>query len=559
MSTVVLSWIVKKVQIMKKLYVIMLLLVFFSCSGRLDQEAQVITSVLTIEQKIGQLMMFALPGDSLNRENIELIRKYLPGGVVFFGYNFSEKSDLSSFTSDLQSLAMEYSGLPLFISTDQEGGRVVRLKTGITRFPGNFALGITENYKDIEKMARITGMSLRMKGINMNLAPVLDVNINPLNPVINTRSFGSNPEVVAKAGSAYIKGIQKAQCIAAAKHFPGHGDTEFDSHHVLPVINHDMERLKKVEFLPFYSALKAKVECVMSAHIRFPLIDDSNEPATLSHFFLTKILREEMKFKGIAMTDDLEMNAVSAKKNIGEVAVKSFLAGTDIILVSSYGKNISVIYNALLLAVKEGVIEMERLNESVNRIIELKLRYKIAGFDKEENQIYLNDLMYTEKEKKFLDEKDDINRSLSREALFYSGDGEIFSRSEKGKRKYVSSNKAFRDSLDLLPGDNIYYSADQALSSINKSGESENFTVVLQTYRINRGYVESIYRRIKNAGGNLLIVYSGSPFELSGWETEIPVLFTFSFTEESMQQAAFCLNGRFVPKKNINTLTGFRD
>ncbi len=544
---------------MKKLYVIILLSIFFSCSRGLEQEAQIVTSALTIEQKIGQLMMFALPGDSLNRENIELIRKYLPGGVVFFGYNFSEKSDLSRFTGDLQSLSMENSGIPLFISTDQEGGRVVRIKADITRFPGNFALGVTENYNDIEKMARITGMNLRMKGINMNLAPVLDVNINPLNPVINIRSFGSNPEVVAKAGAAYIKGIQSAQCIAVAKHFPGHGDTEFDSHHVLPVINHDMERLKKVELLPFYSAVKAKVEGVMSAHIHFPFIDESNEPATLSHFFLTEILREEMKFKGITITDDLEMNAVSGKMNIGDAAVKSFLAGADVILVSSYGKNVSVIYHALLLAVKEGIIEMDRLNESVNRIIELKLRYKIAGFDKEENQIYLNDLMYTEKEKKFLDEKDDINRSLSREALFYSGDGEIFSRSEKGKRKYVSSNKAFRDSLDLLPGDNIYYSADQALSSINKSGESENFTVVLQTYRINRGYVESIYRRIKNAGGNLLIVYSGSPFELSGWETEIPVLFTFSFTEESMQQAAFCLNGRFVPKKNINTLTGFRD
>ncbi len=532
---------------------------FFSCSGRLDQEAQVITSALTIEQKIGQLMMFALPGDSLNRENSELIRKYLPGGVVFFGYNFSEKSDLPSFTSGLQSLAMENSGIPLFISTDQEGGQVVRLKTGITQFPGNFALGVTENYKDIEKMARITGMSLRMKGINMNLAPVLDVNINPLNPVINTRSFGSNPEVVAKAGSAYIKGLQSARCIAVAKHFPGHGDTESDSHHVLPVINHDMERLKRVELFPFYKALKAKVEGVMSAHIRFPLVDESNEPATLSHFFLTRILREDMKFKGIAITDDLEMNAASGKMNIGEVAVKSFLAGTDIILVSSYGKNVSAIYNSLLQAVKEGVIEMGRLNESVSRIIELKLRYKIAGYNKEEKQIYLNDFVYTEKEKNFFAEKDDINSKLSREALFYSGEGELFLRSENGKRKYVSSNKAFRENLDVLSGDSIYYSAEQALSSIKKSSETENFTIVLQTYRINKGYVESVYRRIKNAGGNLLIVYSGNPFKLSGWETEIPVLFTFSFTDESMKEAAFCLNGRFAPKKSINALTGFRD
>lgn len=544
---------------MKKIYIIILLSFFLSCSGRMDQEAQIITSALTIEQKIGQVLMFALPGDSLNKENSELLHNYLPGGVIFFGYNFSKKKDLSGFTNDLQSLAMDRYGIPLFISTDQEGGRVVRIKNDITQFPGNFAAGVTGNYKDIEKMARVTGMELRLKGINMNLAPVLDVNNNPLNPVINNRSFGSSPEVVVKAGAAYIKGIQSARCIAAAKHFPGHGDTESDSHHVLPVINHDMERLKKVELLPFYKALKAKVECVMSAHIRFPFIDESEEPATLSHFFLTKLLREEMKFKGIAMTDDLEMNAASGKMNIGEAAVKSFLAGTDIILVSSYGKNIPVIYNALLLAVKDGVINMKRLDESVNRIIELKLRYKIAAFNEEEKQIYLNDFVYTEKEKKFLNEKDNINRSLSREALFYSGDEDLYSRSENEKRKYVSSNNAFRVSLDIMPEDDIFYSAEQALSSIKRGDKSEKFTIVLQTYRINRGYVQSLYRRIKNAGGNLLIVYSGNPFDLSGWETDIPVLFTFSFTDESMKQAALCLNGSFVPKKNINALTGFRD
>lgn len=544
---------------MKKLYITILLSLFCSCSGRMDQEAHIITSALTLEQKIGQVMIFALPGDSLNRENKELISRYLPGGVIFFGYNFSEKKDLSRFTDDLQSVAMENYGIPLFISTDQEGGRVIRVKNEITQFPGNFALGVTGNYKDIKKMARVTGMELRMKGINMNLAPVLDVNNNPLNPVINTRSFGSNPEVVAKGGAAYIKGIQNARCIAVAKHFPGHGDTESDSHHVLPVINHNMERLKKVELVPFYRAFKAKVEGVMSAHIHFPLIGEGDKPASLSRFFLTYLLRGEMKFNGIVMTDDLEMNAASGKMNIGEAAVKSFLAGSDVILVSSYGKNISVIYNSLLSAVKDGTISMERLNESVKRIIELKLRYKIAGYKEEGNEIYLNDFKYSENEKKFLIQKDDINTILSRGAIFYSGDMELYSRGENEKRKYVSSNKAFRKNLDLIPGDDIFYSAEQALSSINKKGESESFTIVLQTYKINRGYVQSLYRRIKNAGGNLLVVYSGNPFDLTGWESEIPLLFTFSFTDESMKQAALCLNGRFVPLKKINSLTGFRD
>lgn len=559
MSTVVLDNRIKKGQIMRKLYIIILLSIFSSCSGRMDQEARTIISALTLEQKIGQLLMFALPGASINRENIELIRRYLPGGVVFFGYNFSETSDLPGFTNDLQTLAMENYGIPLFISTDQEGGRVIRITKDITQFPGNFALGVTGNYKDIEKMARFTGMELRMKGINMNLAPVIDVNNNPLNPVINNRSFGSSPEVVAKAGSAYIKGIQSARCIAVAKHFPGHGDTESDSHHLLPVINHDLKSLKNVELVPFDSAFKAKVECVMSAHIRFPFIEEGDKPATLSHLFLTDLLRGEMKFNGIVMTDDLEMNAVSGKMDLGEAAVQSFLAGSDVILVSSYGKNIPLIYNALLSAVKEGVISMERLDDSVKRIIELKLRYKIAGFNEEENQVYLNNFEYKENEKRLLAEKDEINRNLSRGAISYSGDGALYSRAENEKRKYVSSNIAFRGSLDIMPGDDIFYSAEHALSSINRSGDPEVFTVVLQTYRINKVYLQSLSRRIKSSGGNLLLVYSGNPFDLSGWETDIPVLFTYSFTDESMKQAAFCLNGSFAPSKKINSLTGFRD
>jgi len=211
----------------------------------MDRQAQIITHNLTLEQKTGQLLMFALPGQSINKDNSGLIRKYLPGGIIIFGYNAGENSDLPGFINELQQESLNGSGIPLFVSTDQEGGRVIRVKKGITQFPGNLAAGVSENYNGIRKMAQITGMELRIQGINMNLAPVVDVNNNPLNPVINTRSFGSDPEVAAKAGASYIEGLQSAGCIAVAKHFPGHGDTESDSHHVLPVINHDMERLKR--------------------------------------------------------------------------------------------------------------------------------------------------------------------------------------------------------------------------------------------------------------------------------------------------------------------------
>lgn len=561
MSTVVLFGVIKKRQIMQKNKIIPFLLLFllFSCSGRMDKEAQIITEKLTLEQKIGQLLMFAVPGQSVNKDNRELLKKYMPGGIIFFGYNIGDNSDLPRFINELQKESMEKCGIPLFMSTDQEGGRVIRIKNNITRFPGNLAAGVSGNYSYIEKMGHITGIELRVQGINMNLAPVLDINNNPLNPVINTRSFGSDPEAVSRAGSAYIEGLQKGNCIAVAKHFPGHGDTESDSHHVLPVIKHDMDRLKKVELLPFYRAVREGVECVMSAHIHFPSITENDEPATLSKFFLTDLLRGEMKFNGIVMTDDLEMNAVAGKMNLGEAAVKSFLAGSDVILVSSYGKNIPVIYNTLLEAVKDGTVSMERLDSSVNRIIELKLRYKIAGFNKEDKTVFLNDLKFTEDELKILAEKDDVNSVLTAGALYYSGEGGFYSRKENETRKYASGNRAFRENIELLPGDEIFYSVERAAASINKKSVPGKSTVVYQTYRINRKYAESLYRRIKKSGGNLLLVYSGNPFDLAGWETEIPILFTFSFTEESMKQAAICLNGGFEPLKQLNTLTGFRD
>jgi beta-N-acetylhexosaminidase len=561
MSTVVLFSDIKKREIMKKknLVPFLLLILFLSCSGRMDREAQIITDNLTLEQKTGQLLMFALPGQALNNDNSKLISKYQPGGIILFGYNISEKGDLPEFIHELQQESMNGSGIPLFVSTDQEGGRVIRVKKGITPFPGNLAAGISENYDGIKKMAQVTGMELRIQGINMNLAPVLDVNNNPLNPVINTRSFGSDPGIVAKAGASYIDGLQSARCIAVAKHFPGHGDTESDSHHVLPVINHDMGRLKKVELVPFYKAIKEKVECIMSAHILFPAITENDEPATLSKFFLTDLLRKEMGFSGIVMTDDLEMNAVSGKMNLGDAAVKSFLAGSDVILVSSYGENIPVIYNALLAAVKDGTISMERLNVSVKRIMELKLRYKIAGFDEEKQKIYFNDFKYTIKEKELLTEKDAINSMLSRESIFYSGESRLYGRGENEKRIYVSGNRDFRENLKINSGDEIFYSAEKALSSLKREDDPGKVIVVLQTYRINRNYIQLLNRRIIKAGGNFLIVYSGNPFDLSGWVTEIPVLFTFSFTGESMKQAALCLDGRFEPLKKINTLTGFRD
>ncbi len=543
---------------MKKIAIIFILMTLVSCSKSRFKDADALTAKLSPGQKVGQLLLLAVPGQKINRQNKDLIERYMPGGILYFGYNIKNSKQLNKLTEDLQSYSIKNSGIPLFVSTDQEGGRVVRIRDGVTAFPGNLASGIAADADDVFDMARITGLELKNIGVNMNLAPALDVNNNPENPVINTRSFGSDPQVVAEMGESYILGLREGQCISVAKHFPGHGDTGTDSHYTLPVIKHGIERLKKVELVPFSRAISSDVDCIMSAHIYFAALIPGGESATISPFFLTHLLREEMKFPGIVMTDDMEMNAISLKMDLGTAALRSFLAGTDIILVSSYGKNIPLIYRTLLKAVNDGVISRERLERAVRRIIEMKLRYGIMNYEAETGKVSRVPFTLSEDQRKIISRGDELNKRISRNALYYSGKGELYKRNNTHSLLYISSNTAFRESLKLSDKDSLLSGSGDLFSAVKNKSKKGPVRVIYQAYSINRKYMESLSKKLRESGAELLIVYTGNPFLLAGWETEIPVLFTFSHTEESLRQAAMCLNGELEPAKKINCDTGFR-
>jgi len=236
-------------------------------------------------------------------------------------------------------------------------------------------LGAKGDRKKVEKIAQITAKELKEIGINVNLAPVLDVNNNLDNPVIGERSYGSDPKLVAKMGAAYIKGLQSENIIAAAKHFPGHGDTAADSHTKMPVINHSKKRLEKIELYPFVKAIEAGVEMIMAAHIYFPAIEsESVLPATLSKAVLNGLLREELNFQGLIITDDMEMGAVTNNYNTALGAVKSIKAGSDLVLIAhSYDKQKRAI-KRVVKAVRDGEITEKRINKSLKRIIKLKIK-----------------------------------------------------------------------------------------------------------------------------------------------------------------------------------------
>ena len=330
-------------------------------------------SDMTLEEKIGQMFQVGFPDTKVTSDIKKMIENYHVGGIIYFKRNIESLQQVSNLSNELQKISVNKgSGLPLLISTDQEGGIVNRL-TGGTHFPGNMVLGAAGKNNLAEKAGKTIATQLKAVGINMDFAPVLDVNNNPLNLVIGARSFGEDPHLVADLGMAFIKGMQAEGIIACAKHFPGHGDTAVDSHLDIPVIEYGKERLEKIEIYPFKQAIEAGVDSIMTAHIYLPALEfRKGLPATLSYKILTNLLREELRFTGIAITDCMEMKAIADSFGTVEGSVMAVEAGIDIVLVSHTLDKQKAAIEAVTEAVKQGRITEERINQSVSRILELK-------------------------------------------------------------------------------------------------------------------------------------------------------------------------------------------
>lgn len=346
---------------------------------------------MTLEEKIGQLFIVHVYGKTptdpaYELKNLEkkrggknfkeVIEKYHIGGVIYFNWTDNipiplDASQVNSLSNGIQKIAMDQRmPIPLFVSTDQEGGIVQRLTSPGTVLPGNMALGATRSLDYAAKSAAILGTELKGIGVNMNFGPVADVNINPENPVIGVRSFSEDPKLVSDMTVAQINAYQKDNVIATAKHFPGHGDTAVDSHYGLPIINHDLKTLQNVDLKPFKKAIGAGIDAIMTGHIVVPALDDSGLPATLSKPILTGLLRKEMDFDGLIITDSLGMSGANVVPP-ARVPVEAFKAGVDLLL---NPPDVELAYNAMLEAVKSGEISEKRVNESVYRILEAKLK-----------------------------------------------------------------------------------------------------------------------------------------------------------------------------------------
>ncbi|MBZ6173465.1 glycoside hydrolase family 3 protein [Streptomyces olivaceus] len=355
-----------------------------------DDKLRALISRMTLEEKVGQLFVTRVYGHSAtdpdqadidaNLEEIgvrtaaELIAEYRVGGVIYFAWahNTRDPHQIADLSNGIQKASLEQPrGLPVLISTDQEHGAVARVGEPATLFPGAMAVGAGGSRADARTLGRIAGAELRAMGIRQDYAPDADVNVNPANPVIGVRSFGADPDAVAGLVAAEVKGFQRSGVAACAKHFPGHGDTATDSHTGFPVITHSREQWEELDAPPFRAAIEAGIDAIMTAHLMVPALDDSGDPATLSRPILTGILREELGYDGVVVTDSLGMEGVRTKYGDERVPVLALKAGVDQLL---NPPDLPLAWNAVLTAVREGELTEARLDESILRVLRLKAK-----------------------------------------------------------------------------------------------------------------------------------------------------------------------------------------
>ena len=338
---------------------------------------------LSVDEKVGQLIVFGFNALNINDHVINLIKKYKAGNIILFARNVKNPKQLFELNQNLQKLAMEAIGIPLLITIDQEGGMVTRIKNEATFFPGAMTLSASKNVNNSYESGRLMGRELKALGINMNLAPSLDVNNNPYNPVIGVRSFSDDPNKVSEYGVANIVGMQES-VIATAKHFPGHGDTRVDSHKDLPRIGKSLEDLKKTELVPFVAAIKNGVKAIMSSHINFPEITDNGLPTTLSRKCLTGLLRNKLGFEGLIITDCLEMKAIQTYYTTKEGALMAVKAGANLVCISNSEHLQIDAIDHIKEAITNGDISIEVINEGVKNV----LKYKSENIEIDLNSNY---------------------------------------------------------------------------------------------------------------------------------------------------------------------------
>ncbi len=347
-----------------------------------DADVDALVASMSLEHKVAQMFMVTLHGAVLTEVGAQDLRTWQPGGVVLFDENAGDPSAITRLTNAYQSTITGAGGVPLLIAVDQEGGVVTRLTNGFTMFPAPVLIDAAGDDMAYQ-VGQAVAQELSAVGINMNLAPVADLETYKDNPIIYRRSWGSDPNMAGDAVASFIRGTESLNVLATAKHFPGHGESRQDSHGELPTIDLPLDRLESVEFVPFEKAMSADVAAVMVGHLDMPALDPTpNMPASLSQPIITGVLRDQLGYDGLVMTDALDMNAVDLNYNFYDAVVMAVQAGADLLAMGpSIGQEVfEAAMQRVVDEVRAGNIPESRIDESVKRILEAKQHYGILDW-----------------------------------------------------------------------------------------------------------------------------------------------------------------------------------
>lgn len=330
---------------------------------------------MSLSDKIGQMIMMDFRNTTEMTAQLEdILTKYNPGGFILFHSNIADYKQTQKFLNEIKSVT----NIKGMVSADQEGGRVQRLgsRVGFEEYPPMGVIGATMDPSIAFELGKKMGRELKEIGVDMDMAPVLDIFSNPENKVIADRAFGTNSEVVKKMSMAYAEGLKKSDVIAVGKHFPGHGDTFKDSHVDLPIVEKSLEELKELELLPFIEAIDKKLPGIMVGHLAVPKITGDNLPASLSPIMINELLKKKLGYNGIVMPDSIKMKALSKYFTSEEIYLRCINAGNDIMLMP---QNIKDAFETIYRKVNEGIISEDRINNSVYKILSLKCDYGLLN------------------------------------------------------------------------------------------------------------------------------------------------------------------------------------
>lgn len=516
----------------------------------LGVDVEAVLARLSVEEKVGQLLFLGFGGTEMDETIAAFLDDKKPGGVALFGRNIKTLKQTLQLIRDVRS--HDPVGIPMFVSVDQEGGNVVRLKRQATVPPSNMAVGATFSEELARRTGAALGKDLALMGFNMNLAPVLDVNSNPKNPVIGIRSFGGSPELVAKMGVAYVEGLQSEGVVAVAKHFPGHGDTSADSHFATPVLTHSKERLMDVELRPFARAMAEGLDALMTAHIALPAVAETPDlPATVSANVLTGILREQLGYDGLVITDGLEMHGIVSRYGSGEAAVRAVLAGADMVMVLWFPEKKEEVHRALLDAVRTGRIPKERLDSAVRRVLTAKAR----------RGLFERRLLSTDEALAALKEGEHrrvVTEVAEGAITLVKNEGDVLPLRPDQKTLVVATEPVFLAELKKrLPGMEGVLLPPSATGA-RMAREAQRVSELAKGYDLvvfgvlNEDAAPLVARVKKQAPERPVVVVSfGSPYLLSEFPDVEGYVCAFAFREESERAAARVIVGESAPRGRL--------